>query len=495
MRKIIQTEPTIIPMPARVVVDQAAEAYRSARIAKWDRQAESPQISSPLTRYYHRRLLKIYQTLIPKNSKVLEIGCGKGHLLAGLEPSIGVGVDFSEKMIDDATATHTGLTFIQADAHSLDLDETFDYIILSDLINDLWNMQGVLEQLDKVCTKDTRVILNNYNRFWELPLVLIGKLNLGNPQLQKNWLSSGDLENLLRITGYKTVHQWEEILLPLNIFGITSFVNRCLVKVWPFNLLGLTKFIVARPMPQSQVLTKNASVSIIVPARNEEGHVNTLFERLPQFENPFELVFVEGHSSDNTYTRIEAAITENPEISCRLFRQQGKGKKDAVELGIRKSEGDIIVILDADLTVAPEDLPRVLNVIQNGRGEFINGVRMVYPQEKDAMRFFNLLGNKFFAWFLSRQLGQRVGDALCGTKVFWKKDYEKFSNSTSYLGDHDPFGDFSLLFGAADLSLEITDVPIRYRKRAYGVTNIQRWRDGWKLFQLVIKGALRIRFI
>ena len=224
---------------------------------------------------------------------------------------------------------------------------------------------------------------------------------------------------------------------------------------------------------------------MIIPARNEAGNIPDIFARTPDMGEGTELVFVEGHSRDNTYAAIEAAIAAHPERCCQLLRQTGVGKGDAVRLGFARARGEMLMILDADLTVPPEDLPRFYEALRSGKGEFINGVRLVYPMEKQAMRFLNLLGNKFFSLAFSWLLGQPIKDTLCGTKVLWKRDYEAIAANRAYFGDFDPFGDFDLIFGAVKLNLKITDLPIRYRERTYGTTNIQRWKHGWLLLKMV----------
>jgi glycosyltransferase involved in cell wall biosynthesis len=208
-----------------------------------------------------------------------------------------------------------------------------------------------------------------------------------------------------------------------------------------------------------------------------------------------ELIFVEGHSRDDTYAAIEREMAAYPERRCRLFKQTGVGKGDAVRLGFSQASGDILMILDADLTVPPEDLPRFYEILRSGKGEFANGVRLVYPMEEQAMRFLNLVGNKFFGLAFSWLLGQTIRDSLCGTKVLWKADYDRIAANRAYFGDFDPFGDFDLLFGAAKHNLKIVDVPIRYRQRTYGTTNIHRWKHGWLLLRMVIFTSRRIKFI
>jgi glycosyltransferase involved in cell wall biosynthesis len=234
---------------------------------------------------------------------------------------------------------------------------------------------------------------------------------------------------------------------------------------------------------------------VVIPARNEAGNIAAAFARVPEMGQGTEMIFVEGHSRDDTYQRIESGIAQNPARRAMLLRQSGKGKGDAVRLGFERATGDVLMILDADLTVPPEALPRFLEVLEEGKGEFVNGVRLVYPMEDQAMRFFNLLGNKFFSLAFSWLLGQPVKDTLCGTKVLRKVDYERIAANRSYFGDFDPFGDFDLLFGAAKLGLKIVDLPVRYGSRAYGETNIQRWRHGMLLLRMVAVAARRLKFI
>lgn len=258
--------------------------------------------------------------------------------------------------------------------------------------------------------------------------------------------------------------------------------------------MGITNFLVARPRPQPSG-DPERTVSVIVPARNEAGNIRRIFEEMPAMGGGTELIFVEGHSHDNTYETIEREIELWPNRRARLFRQSGKGKGDAVRLGFAQASGEVLMILDADLTVPPEDLPRFYDAWWRGTGEFVNGVRLVYPMQDRAMRFFNLLGNKFFSLAFTWLLGQSVKDTLCGTKVLSKRDYDMIAANRSYFGDLDPFGDFDLLFGAAKYNLKIVDLPVRYRERTYGTTNIQRWRHGWLLLRMALLAMLRIKFV
>jgi glycosyltransferase involved in cell wall biosynthesis len=290
------------------------------------------------------------------------------------------------------------------------------------------------------------------------------------------------------------VRTWPEILWPFQTPLLAGFFNRYLCRFWPFNQFALTHILVARPTPAETRIARNG-ISIVIPARNEAGNIRPIFSRIPEFELPVELIFVEGHSTDGTYAEIEEAIGENSGRNCKLIRQNGQGKGDAVREGFLHAQGDILVILDADLTVPPEDLPRFVDALLSGRAEFANGVRLVYPMQDEAMRFVNLVGNKFFSLGFSWLLGQPVKDTLCGTKAIWREDYEIIAQNRQYFGETDPFGDFDLLLGAAKKQLKILDIPIRYRSRTYGSTNISRWRNGAQLLRMLFTAARKVKFI
>jgi SAM-dependent methyltransferase len=472
-------------------IDPAEQTYREARQSHWDAIARKRDSWRGMGYWYHRRIADMYRFLISPGQRVLEIGSGAGDLLARVQPSRGLGIDFSAEQVARACERNPQIECFQADAHDLsDIQDKFDVIILSDLINELWDVQRVLEQVKPLCTPRTRIIINFYSRLWELPLHITQLLNLATPTLAQNWLTPPDVINMLNLAGFETVRSWQEVLWPLPLGG---FFNKFLVRFWPFNEFALANFLVARPQPE--LTNGQPTVSVIVPARNEAGNIKAIFERLPKMGREIELVFVEGHSKDDTYATIEMEIAAHPATRGLLLRQSGVGKADAVRLGFERASGEILMILDADLTVPPEDLPRFYEALVSGKGEFINGVRLVYPMEEQAMRSLNFLGNKFFSLAFSWLLGQPIKDTLCGTKVLWKKDYETIAANRSYFGDFDPFGDFDLIFGAAKQNLKIVDLPIRYRERTYGSTNISRWKHGLLLMRMVAFAARRIKFV
>jgi len=480
---------------ARSAGDKAYARYQERRRAFWDSHA-ADEDTAPAS-YYHDRLTRIYRFLIPSGASVIEFGSGGGDLLAALDPKRGLGVDFSTENIELARARHPDLQFILGDVHELQLDETFDYVVISDLANDVWDIQSMLEVVASLCRPDTRVVLNFFNKLWQVPIALARSAGLAQPMLRQNWLSVADMRNLLRVAGFEVISTSSEILLPFRIPVLNALLDQFLVKLWPFNHLALTQVMVARPDPfrHGSAIDSSAAVSVVVPARNEAGHIYEILERLPAMGSRTEVLFVEGNSTDNTLEVIEEAVSARGNPDIRYYQQPGVGKGDAVRHGYEHATGDVLMILDADMTVAPEDLPRFFDAIASGAGEFINGVRLVYPMEDEAMQFLNYLGNKLFGITFSWLLRQPVKDTLCGTKVLSRAAYDEIAANRSYFGDFDPFGDFDLLFGAAKSNMKIVDIPIRYRQRQYGSTNIDRWRHGVLLLKMAAFAARKLRFI
>lgn len=449
-------------------------------------------------RFYHRCLEKYFAYLIPENKKVLEIGCGTGDLLAAVKPLYGVGIDFSENMISIARARHPELNFIHADIEEFEnvpaeeyYNDTFDYIIMSDLLHTLWDVQKSLQQLKRFCRPDTRIIISSYNFFWE-PLLRFGELiGIKQKSPNSNWLSYHVILNLLDIEGFQAISNIRKILLPKYVPILNFIFNKILVNLPLFNYLGLVNFVIARPLYNEK---KEFTVSVIIPARNEKGNIEDAISRMPVLGRSQEFIFVEGNSTDHTYEEMNRVKAVYKGKNIKVIRQSGTGKGNAVREGFEAAAGEVLVILDADLTTPPEDLPKFYNALSEGRGEFINGCRLVYPMEKQAMRFLNLIGNKFFSVFFTYLLGQRLKDTLCGTKMLLKSDYEKIKANRTYFGDFDPFGDFDLLFGAAKLNLKITEVIVRYKERKYGSTQISRFRHGLLLLRMSFFAAFKLKF-
>jgi len=375
-------------------------------------------------------------------------------------------------------------------------DISADYIVVSGSIHYERDIQVFLEQLRAHCNPSTRLIITFYSALWHPLLNLATWLKLRVETPKQNWLAPEDMENLLQLAGYELIKIDRKILCPVYIPLISNFLNRFVAPLPLFRNLAMLNILVARLVFSQAALPARPSVSVIVPARNEAGNIENVVLRLPAMGPDDELIFVEGNSSDNTWDKIQEVQKEYGSSHHIIITQQpGQGKADAVRKGFSLATKDILMILDADLTVPPEDLPKFYQAIVNGRGEFINGSRLVYPMEGEAMRFLNILANKFFAVAFSFVLGQRFKDTLCGTKALSRQHYAKLAGHRDFFGEFDPFGDFDLLFGAARLGLKILEVPIGYRRRVYGITNISRWQHGVLLLRMLLFAAVRIQFI
>lgn len=446
---------------------------------------------------FHRQLADQLAHLIPAGSRVLEAGCGRGDLLRFLRPSYGVGIDISPRMIAAARQIGKGnelCTYVEADALEYYSNEQFDYIVLDYLVGYLKDVQAAVENMRRSATSRTRLCLTSVNTLW-YPVLKLGEwLGLVTKQPASNWLSTKDLINLLELAGWDVIHQSTELLLPFRIPFLSALVNRFLVRLPLVRHFGSSLYLVARPA-KPDFKPDELSCSVIVPARNESGNIRAALERIPVMGCSTEVIFVEGNSRDDTWEVIqrEVAAYEGP-LKVSYCRQPAKGKWDAVSTGFSQATGDVLVIQDGDLTAPPEDLPKFFAAVATGAAEFANGSRLVYPMEKEAMRFLNLLGNKFFALALTFTLGQPIKDSLCGTKMLLRADYVRMLERIKELGDFDPFGDFNLLFSAALLKLKIRDVPVRYKDRTYGATNISRFSHGWLLLKMTIFGLLRVKF-
>ena len=360
---------------------------------------------------------------------------------------------------------------------------SFDVIVLSDTIGSLDDCEQALNSLRSLCTEDTRIVIAYYSRLWDPILRLAEKIGLKMPQLEQNALTTGDIENLLQLSGYEVIkREWRQ-LIPCYLLGMGTLVNRFIAPLPVIRRACLRNYVVARVMPGPS--RKPYSVTVLIPCRNERGNIEAAVRRMPRFSDDMEILFVEGYSNDETLEEIYRVIRSYPQYDIKVLVQDGIGKGDAVRKGFAHARGDVLMILDADLTISPEDLPKFYRALVDGRGEFINGSRLVYPMEEDAMRFLNFIANQVFSWLFTWLLNQRFTDTLCGTKVLFKRHYQRIVANRGYFGEFDPFGDFDLIFGASKLNLKVIEVPVRYAGRRYGSTQISRFRHGWLLLRMV----------
>lgn len=475
-------------------VDQIPTDHIEAMRLFFDKTVEERRQFKNKNSYYYHLAKEYVRFLIPEGYRVLEVGSGDGDLLAALKPSRGLGVDISPLTVRDAQSRHGNLEFREGVAENCEYTETFDYILLANLVGYLRDVQRVFENLRPACTPSTRVVIQYYNYLWEPLLALADRLGIRMRQGIQNWLSVEDIENLLDLAGFETVKSFRKIIFPFRIPLISAFLNRVVANLPGINRLCLVCFVVARP--KSLERPAKPSVSVFVPTKDERGNIRELIERTPVFEGGIEMVFVDGHSTDGTVEEIQNAAKDFPHKNIRLYDQGStRGKGAAVRIGFENCRNDIVMILDSDISVAPEDLTKFYDQLVRGTGEFINGSRLVYPMEKRAMRFLNVFGNKFFSMAFTYLLGQRLKDTLCGTKALYRRDYEKIARNRSFFGEFDPFGDFDLLFGAAKLNLKIIEMPVRYYERRYGQIKIHRFRHGTLLLGMCLIALRKLKFV
>ncbi len=471
------------------------QQLRQTHIRELDRIADVRFKHEHRHAYYTDSLKRLICSFLVEGSRVLEVGCGLGDVLAGLPGKNHVGIDISGRMVELGRQKHPALDIRTVDVESDPLPEgPFDVILLQDAIGLLRDIQVTLERLRSLLSPKGRLIVTYYNFLWEPILDVAEQLGLKTRWPEQNWLSMSDLENLLHITGYEVFRRGTDMLVPADVPGVSLIANKLLAKLPGIKELALVDYFIARATP-IVLESPLPSVSVICPCRNERGNIRDAIMRTPVMGRATEFIFVDGNSTDGTVEEIASVMQSyTGPLKLKYIPQgEGRGKGDAVRKGFAVAENDVLMILDSDLTVPPEDLPKFYRALISNRGEFINGVRLVYPMEGEAMRFLNLLGNKFFSLVLSWVLEQPIKDSLCGTKVLRRTDYDAIAANRAFFGDFDPFGDFDLLFGAARLNMRIVDLPVRYRARTYGDTKISRFSHGWLLLKMTAFGFTKLR--
>lgn len=449
-------------------------------------------------RYYYKNLESLYRFLIPEGQRVLEIGSGTGSLLNAVKPSYGVGIDIVQVLCDSAQQRFPHLYFKAGAAEELEIEETFDYVILADTISCFEDIQRTFQQIRSVCTSSTRLIISFHNPIWNPILKLSVLLKQRMPMAPLNWLSHKDVANLLELSGFEVIKHGARLLLPKNIPFVAPLVNRFVAPLPSLNQLGLIEYVVARLRPhgfQIEENSKHTTCSVVIPARNEAGNIENCVNQLPKMGTHTEIIFVEGHSKDNTWTEIQRVQAKySKEYTIKAIQQTKKGKGNAVREGFAIATGDILIIHDSDLTVSTKNLPYFFEALASGQCEFANGCRLIYPCSKEAMPFLNAFANRFFAFLLSFLIDIRIKDSLCGTKALSRINYQKIAENRKYFGEFDPFGDFDLLFGSSKLNLLISDIPVRYYPRTYGKSNIQHFKEGLILLRMCLYAARKMKF-
>jgi SAM-dependent methyltransferase len=422
--------------------------------------------------YFYDRLARVLKFIVEPNKRVLDLRCETGHLLAELKPSYGVGVEISDAMVGCARALHPDLDFVRCDPEELALDETFDYI----LFNHIFDTVDILRAFERIrmhCAPETRIVVINYNHLWQPILELATKLGLRSGFVEPNWVSENDIRGFLRLAGFHPVRKHRLILFPKWIPLFSGLMNSLLARLPGLRRLCLMQVMVARPFAEPK-REEDVTVSVVVPCRNEAGNIEHAARRIPSMGGHTEILFCDDKSTDGTAEEVHRMQALYPEKNIRLVQGPGICKAENVWTGFRAARGDVLMILDADLTVMPEELPMFLHALVSCRGDFVNGSRLVYPLQHRAMKFANIIGNKLFGLAFSFLLDQRIKDTLCGTKVLWGEDWQRMEPSLGTWGIKDLWGDYELLFGASKLHLEIVEVPVHYQERIHGVTKMTR---------------------
>jgi hypothetical protein len=423
-------------------------------------------------RYYYDQIHRLFRFIVEPGRRVLSVRSQTGEFLEAVAPSEGVGVEITEEMASIARQRYPQFRFHAADIETLQLDQKFDYILFND-ISDTVDVLAALKRLTPMCERQTRLVIYNYNRLWDGILSWASRVGLRMPAEEQNWLSEADLRVLLELAGFEELNVYRVVLFPKWIPLLSSLINRVIARLPGLSRLCMIYVMVARPEPVP-IPAEDVSVSLIVPCRNEEGNIEPAVKRVPRFGRHVELVFCDDRSTDGTADAVRRMQQAFPEKDIKLVQGPGINKAENVRTGFTAATGDVLMILDGDLAVMPEELPYFLDALVQGRGEFINGSRLVYPMPKAAMKIANSLGNKFFSMLFSYLLNHPVKDTLCGTKVLWRHDWQRIEKLWGKWGVKDRWGDYELLFGAAKLQMPIVDLPVHYQERVYGVTKMTR---------------------
>lgn len=448
----------------------ALAAERQAKRKHMAKFAQSRDTWIRRNKYFYDKVKHLLRFIIEPQKRVLNIRCQTGHLLDAVNPSRGVGVEISEEMVEVAKCAYPQFEFVQSDSEAYQPSEKFDYIIFSD-VSDTVDLQSSLVRLQAACLPHTRLVIYTYNHLWRPALYLADRLGLRMPRREPNWLSEHDLRIFLGLSGFELLYVYYTVLFPKWLPIISWFFNQIIARLPVLRRLCLIKILVARPVP-SKRKPQEVSVSVIVPCKNEQGNIEAAVTRIPEMGKHTEMIFCDDKSTDGTAEEVRRMQRDYPERDIKLVEGPGICKADNVWTGFAAASGDVLMILDADLTVMPEELPLFFNAIVEGKGEFINGTRLVYPMQKMAMNTLNMIGNTFFSKAFSFILGQPIKDTLCGTKVLWRQDWERIKPLIGSWGAKDKWGDYELLFGAAKRNLRIHDLPIHYQERRYGTTKM-----------------------
>lgn len=437
-------------------------------------------------RFYHQSMRDLVRGMVPPNADVLEFGSGSGDLLADLEPRRGVGLNLAQELTDQAKRKHPNLQFFTVDVDQTACPPKFspNVIVMTnmlDYVHDVWDQ---MESMAGLISEETLLVITTNNPLWSPILRTASRLKLRVPDSPRNFITNKDICGVLRLHGFDIVEEGLAVAVPKKIPVISGMANALLPELPVLRFSSSIQYVAARPHTPRQPL----SCSVIVPCHNEAGNIAECIRRVPRMGCSTEIVVVDDGSTDDTAQRVAEVMRTDPRVRLIVF-DKNQGKANAVRAGFDAAKGDIVMILDADMAVMPEDLPKFIRPLQQGTADFVNGTRLIYPMQGEAMRTINYLGNKAFCYLASWVMRQRVSDALCGTKALFKRDYERMP-----LGGRERWGDFDFLFGAARLRLRVLEVPVHYQERRAGHSKMRVLRDGWLFLKACMHGWRMLRF-
>lgn len=437
--------------------------------------------------YYYSNIKAFISRIFPPGSKVLEVGCGTGEILASMNPKRGVGIDISQKMVELAKQKYPQYTFIHAPIEDLDIDEKFDYVIMVDVVDHVYDVVDVFTSLRRFCHPTTRIILTTISPWWEPILSLMEKLSAKMPEGPHNFIEKRILGNMIEMVGFSVSYSGYLLLFPKWIPILSYIMNSIGVRIWGLNRLSAVQYMIIQP-EFKKTFDLGLGCSVIIPCHNEEDNIESAVRRIPSMGKETEIIVVNDGSTDGTAEKVRALQKEISNLKLVDY-SPNRGKGQAVKQGFDAATQEVIMILDADVSTPPEELPRFFEPLNRGVCQFVNGTRMVYPMEEQAMRTVNLFFNKMFGYMMSFITQQTLTDTLCGTKALYRSDYKRMQWGI------DRWGDFDLLFGAAKMGSKIMEVPVHYLTRQSGESKMKSLKHGIHLLIACVKGFRQLIFI
>ncbi len=372
------------------------------------------------------------------------------------------------------------------DVNLENIDNKYRTIVISDVVENCDDIYLLFNQVKEILSDNGKLIVTSVNSKWNILISIFEKLNLKEPNETQSYIHTKKIRNIAEGAGFEFINSYTRQIFPFKLLTLGNFLNTILEALFSYLNFGIKSYIVLR---KTGFTKNNYSKSIIIPAKNEEGNLEPLISRIPR-NNKYEIVLSCGDSKDKTLEVANKIKNKENYFSIKVIEQTGNGKANAVWEALEKCTGEVIAILDADISVEPETIDDFFEIIDKNYGDFVNGTRLIYEIEKGSMRFINLIGNRLFQNIVGAIAKRPLTDSLCGTKVFKRDLVEKIKWWQNTFKMKDPFGDFDLLFTASYFSEKIIEYPIHYKTRTYGKTQISRFRDGYKLIRYLFKSFL-----